>query len=268
MREITDNRFHDNVLVFRDTEKLYESKYSVSTAQLRNTTTVYTNLGEIDYTPNDDMCIIVTIGDSADVAYKYAAMGHTAVLNFADAITPGGLVLVGESTQEEHLCRCSNLYASITTQKAYDLYYNVNAKAVSGIYTNRIIYSPNVLFFKDGYTYEEIEPKEIDVITCPAPSVKITDRNTEYSIIYRRIEGIIKSAAVNEVKNLILGAWGCGAFRQNPQVIANCFYRALQVYNAFDNVIFAIRDCAADRPNYNYDIFYSTLMEGNTDAEQ
>jgi len=254
------------VEVFEDTISQYKTKFASDTDMLKQRDTiVYDTIDGVDFTPNKDMQISIVNDGTVNAgrkAVENANGGRVAILNFADAIEPGGLVLVGETTQEENICRCSNLYASITTEKAYDEYYKINAKSVSGIYTDRIIYSKDVTFFKDDVTYENVEPYKMDVITCPAPSARIMNKQTEYMIIRSRIENIIKSAILNGVRHIILGAWGCGAFGQNPVVVSQCFMSVLKVYNAFDTVVFAIRNCNADNvKSSNYIAFNDTISK-------
>ena len=253
------------VEVFEDTISKYKTTYVNETTELRNNNTeIYDVVRDIDFTPNPHMTVRVENDGTVSAGSKSAIRGRkTAILNFADGIEPGGLVLVGETTQEENICRCSNLYASLTTEKAYNEYYKVNAKAVSGVYTDRIIYSKDVTFFKDDVTYADVSPYKMDVITCPAPSTKITNRDTEYSVIYSRLENIIKSAVINNVDTLILGAWGCGAFGQDPILICRCFNELLKKYNAFNEVIFAVRSCRADsyKKHSNYDIFKERITQ-------
>ena len=66
---------------------------------------------------------------------------------------------------------------------------------------------------------------------------------------------------------MILGAWGCGAFGQEPEIVAKCFKSILKKYPAFDNVVFAIRNCSADYENLtisNYAVFKRILGNGKS----
>lgn len=256
-----------NVEVFRQTVDTYtkEKEYVDATIKLcKDGTRIYCAIDKPKFEIRNGRVIVIN-GDTVETGREFACNPDktTAILNFADALTPGGLVWVGESTQEEHICRCSNLYASLTTIKATNLYYKANAAWLPrGVYTDTVIYSKDVLFFRSGKDYRFLDvPYRMDVITCPAPSCHLKDKNAEV-IITRRIEHIIKSAVVNDVDNLILGAWGCGAFGQNPKIVAKAFQKALNKYPAFDNVIFAIRSCRADystKTTDNYSVFKEIL---------
>ena len=257
--------------VFNDTVDKYKTLYKKETNKMVKNVQVYTQpIVDTQFMPhqkmpNKNMVIDVIGGGTVDIGSQFKT-GRTAILNFADALVPGGLVLVGATTQEENICRCSNLYAALTCKKAKNLYYLENAKTSfdnrHGVYLDNVIYARDVLFFKDDETYEDVEPYYMDVITCPAPSVKLPQEK-EYEIIKRRVTEIIKSAILNKVDNLILGAWGCGAFGQNPDVVSKAFMEVVTTYSAFDNVIFAIRDCSADMvKTRNYTAFLENCKGG------
>lgn len=184
-----------------------------------------------------------------------------AILNFADAITPGGLVLAGALTQEENICRCSNLYESLTIPYCYDNYYTPNAKLNDDIYTNNIIYSHNVTFFRDDKDYHIISPRSMDVITCPAPSRELEDE-VALEIYIRRIEQILLAAIKNNISSLVLGAWGCGAFGQNPYLVAKAFAETLNKYGSnFEKIVFAIKPTTKGQEDINFKAFSEVLSE-------
>lgn len=172
--------------------------------------------------------------------------GKTAVLNFASYKNPGGMFIKGSKAQEECLCHESFLYNVLKEQKEYyDWNNNHKNKA---LYLNRALYSENILFFKEDKTFH------CDVITCAAPNKFAAQKyqnvtNTEnYQILASRIEFILKIAMDNHVDTLILGAFGCGVFGQDPIEVATLFKKYLQKYPYFSKIIFAI-------PNGNNDNF-------------
>ena len=259
------------VEVFEDTKKKSLGKYKSATKKLIKNTVVYTGLIQrVKFRKNKKMDIQVVADGTVSAGKKCVEQygGITAVLNFADALVPGGLVEVGATTQEENLCRCSNLYQSLTSEYPMEYYYKANAdvfgknsrKLGNSVYLDNLIYSTDVTFFKDDITYKDVKPYKMDVITCPSPSTYIVDPKAEMAIIGQRTDQIVKSAIANGVNNLVLGAWGCGAFLQDPRVVSECFKKSLEKYNAFDHVIFAIRNCEADiKKNVNYEVFYRTF---------
>lgn len=211
---------------------------------------------------------------------------RTAILNFADAIRPGGWVLNGAPTQEENICRCSNLYPALLGKEAFKNYYYVNSvymypktedelygadievpagvtwedlNPLHAVYTNRLMYFKDVTFFKNDSTYELEDAYNLDVITCPAPAVQWKDEDVAYYVFRERAKQIIKSAILNKVDNLILGAWGCGAFGQDPEIVCKAFLSVIKEYPAFDNVIFAIRCTSEYWKDDNYKAFAKVL---------
>lgn len=238
--------FEKNRAVFADTRIQSLDRFAGLTAEMIDKLSVYDDASMIwidGNFPERDVPMQVEFSDGGTVstAYKYAAEGfHVAMLNFADALVPGGLVLAGEVTQEENICRCTNLYESLTSEKA-KIYYNQNNRYGGSRYTNALIYSPGVVIFKDDITYDMLpEQFAADVITSPAPLGGNTLMMQD--LIATRMEGIVKSAIAHGCEVLILGAWGCGAFGQDAVVIARLFANVLNKYRYyFDRVQFAIR---------------------------
>ncbi len=109
--------------------------------------------------------------------------------------------------------------------------------------------------------YNGIEPVPADVITCPAPSARM-DKEKARKIFTSRIEQIVLSAIANEAECIVLGAWGCGAFGQDPALVANSFATVLNKYSGyFREVVFAIKPT----PHWGEADLYSTFVsEFNT----
>lgn len=155
-----------------------------------------------------------------------------AALNFASFKYPGGGFLKGSSTQEGSLCHKSILYNILWRQR--EDFYGENKNLINrGLYWNRAIYSPNVLF-EDFYS--------CNIITCAAPNKKeakrngVTDEeNTE--ALKERISFILDIAAKNKVDILILGAFGCGTFGQDPNEVKKIFIKLSNNY-IFKKIIF------------------------------
>ena len=167
---------------------------------------------------------------------------RVALLNFASAKQPGGGFLSGTSAQEEDLCRCSALYPCLLTQLEF---YEQN-RALGGLYTDHIIYSPDVPFFRDDGLRLIDTPFTASVITAPAPNCKEIPsdaRDVIQDVLRRRARMILGVAADRGHKTLILGAWGCGAFKNDPHMVANVFADLLLSSEyGFELVIFAILD--------------------------
>ena len=245
-----------NIEVFKDTYKLSIEDYSNYTEECKRCEVVYPDPFSIEAKPKRSRQRIsfAQWGTVSAVIRSYSKKQRLAVLNFADALTPGGLVQYGEVTQEEDLCCCSNLYPCLLDEKCKAGYYDVNRKIGTSVYTDTLIYSPQVMFFKSDTTYTPVTPVYADVITCPSPSCKVSP-----AILYHRIVGILKSARLNGASKVILGAWGCGAFGQDAGVVGKCFGKALAKYNFFDEVLFSVK--AVNGPSNNYIRLRESVME-------
>lgn len=186
-------------------------------------------------------------------------MKNIAILNFASATNPGGGWLHGAQAQEEDIARCSALYPCLLSQENF---YLNNMKLQSGLYSDDIIYSPLVPIFKDiNYNLLD-EPILASVITSPAPNLnylKLGEVKKVNHIINSRIKKILEVAADNNNRNLILGAWGCGAFGNFPATIASVFKKALKDLSYFDNVCFAVYDTTEEK--YNFNMFVESFKD-------
>lgn len=197
--------------------------------------------------------IIITRDRTLQSVQKYylpsKIKGKTCILNFASEKHPGGGVWHGARTQEESICRVSTLYPCLITDFLKDNYYSYNIEKKSEKY-NRIVYIPNVLVFKsdDNIFAEMLNEKDwyyVDVITCAAHNQKAYKLDYEKlkQVNYNKIKSIIESAVENNVDNLILGAFGCGAFANDPKLVSLTFKKVLideQYFKYFKNVHFAI----------------------------
>jgi uncharacterized protein (TIGR02452 family) len=175
--------------------------------------------------------------------------GHIGCLNFASAKNPGGGFLNGSQAQEEALARSSALYPCLLKAPEY---YERNRANHSTIYLDLVIYSPLVPFFRndDGDLLEQ--PVLASVITAPAPNagavMQNEPRNTDKIVpaLRRRAELVLCIARLHKIENLVLGAWGCGVFRNDPAMVAGILADLLndpgRFKNAFNKVIFAVYD--------------------------
>ena len=272
------------ISVFNDTMDFVTTKFSGPTLRAQMSTRIISDpedfRGEKYY---DDPAIIkVTNRDTFTAAKEYANIinsaneGFVGVLNFASSTNPGGGVTKGSTAQEECLCRCSNLYLTLYQEKCIREYYNVNKKYMSNLGSDAIIYSRNVYVFKDK-NYNMLPVKDrfyVDVLTCAAPNLRENPRNQYnsdaseekltltdeelYNIHVKRARNILNVAIKNEDDYLILGAFGCGAFRNNPEIVAKAYKDVLQDYMyCFKVIDFAIID---GKYSNNYEIFKRVLI--------
>ena len=166
----------------------------------------------------------------------------------------------GAMAQEECLCRSSNLYPCLASKGVFGDYYGYHWSKRNYEFSDRVIYTPGVTVFKTDDPCPELMPEqdwfEVDVITCAAPyQMKGCYVNPEYliSLYTRRIRNIMEVALDNQADVLILGAFGCGAFNNDPRWVAQAFYNVLIGENyceKFKGVEFAIKPTAEYCPNY------------------
>ncbi|MBL8679104.1 MAG: TIGR02452 family protein [Myxococcales bacterium] len=174
--------------------------------------------------------------------------GPVFALNFASAKNPGGGFVGGAKAQEEDLCRVSALYPSQLTKRAY---YDENRSCGTMLYTDHAIYSPGVVFFRDERLELLEAPFEASILTMPAPNAGEHARHGRGGVravreaLERRIAMVLAVARTRGYRSLVLGAWGCGVFRNDPAQVAALFDQALEsaaFKGAFERVVFAVYD--------------------------
>lgn len=204
--------------------------------------------------------IIIEDINSVQAVFRYVH-GKTAVLNFASYKNPGGKFLEGSSAQEEMLCHSSFLY-NVLSEFDEDYYAFNRLTKNFALYTDRALYSPDVLFV-DGNA--EVC---VDVITCAAPNKSAAQKychvsdEENYNALESRIRFVLHIAEKEKVDTLILGAYGAGVFGQDATEVAQIFKRLLiEEFWTFEKIIFAIPDCSRNK-NYKkfLDVMSDTIM--------
>ncbi|WP_320774562.1 TIGR02452 family protein [Streptomyces sp. CRN 30] len=175
--------------------------------------------------------------------------GDVAVLNFASARNPGGGYLGGAQAQEEALCRASALYTCLL--RARDFYDHHRAHR-DPFYSDRVVHSPGVPVFRDDRGRLLDEPFTAAFLTAAAPNAGVVlrtapERAAELpSALAVRAERVLETAAAHGHRTLVLGAWGCGVFRNDPARVAGAFRTLLgpggRFASAFAHVAFAVLD--------------------------
>lgn len=222
------------------------------------------------YDNNYDSCICyVKNDDSYSVAMdimmssKFITQGdaRVLVLNFANSINPGGGVRRGASAQEEDLCRKSTLLASIESEAASPYYFN-HKKMRTAMASDAVILSPNVEIIRDRNNDLLDDSKVVAVITSAAPNLRfVPDASPEIleEVFYNRIMAILKVAAYYGYRFIVLGAFGCGAFGNDADLVSYQFRKVLEDINVnglgkdelFDEIAFAVLDKSDDQFKYN-----------------
>ncbi|MFF3441139.1 TIGR02452 family protein [Streptosporangium sp. NPDC002721] len=185
-----------------------------------------------------------------------AGAGRIAVLNFASARNPGGGYLGGAKAQEEDLCRNALLYPCLL--RAPD-YYAAHRASSDLLYSHRVIWSPDVPVHRGDDGRLLSEPYPVSFLTSPAPNAGealrrdpgVRDRIRR--VLHERAERVLAVAAHHGACELVLGAWGCGVFRNDPREVAEAFHTHLTAGGAFsamfERVVFAVWDRSPDSAN-------------------
>jgi uncharacterized protein (TIGR02452 family) len=126
------------------------------------------------------------------------------------------------------------------------------------LYTDHLIYSPDVPFFRDDRNGLLDAPFLVSIITAPAPNAGEAARKGrgEADAVRATLEAraalVLAVAAAHGHRRLVLGAWGCGVFRNEPRHVAETFGRWLEherFRGAFERVVFAVYDRGKGQPN-------------------
>ena len=209
--------------------------------------------GAADGAPTSASTITVTAESTAAAARRLAATGPVAALNFASARNPGGGYLRGAKAQEEDLARASALYDCQLEARGY---YDANRACASLLYTDHIIWTPAVPCFRDDRLDLLEQPYRCDFITAPAPNAGEALRRDPAAgpaiaaALHHRAGLVLAVAADQRARRLVLGAWGCGVFRNQPPAVADAFATWLthpRFAGCFDLVCFAILDRSTDQ---------------------
>ena len=215
--------------------------------------------------------VVVSRKRTLEAAAGYARAGkRVCVLNFASASNPGGGVKNGSSAQEEAICRCSTLYMNLIQPEMWSGFYTPHRAAPDLLHSDDCIYTPGVVVFKTDSALPEVMPQEewysVDVITCAAPNLREKPSNSmNYDghsaasisdgdlrkLHEKRMERILSIAAQHGCDVVILGAFGCGAFMNPPEVVAAGIKSALEGFmERFETVEFAVYCSQRDDTNF------------------
>ena len=251
--------------VFADTEKFYKSDENLKSAVENSiANTKFYNAENYPAFPVkkfDNTKILVTKQRTFEAAFqiqKNNPNSKIAVHNFASAKSPGGGVVYGSRAQEEGLCRCSTLYPTLNTNANWIRYYKFHRDRRDSIYTDACIFTPEIIICKSDIDIPQRLPQEnwikVDVMTCAAPNLrtfKISDSEL-LKIHEKRARHMFTVLANNGVDIFITGAFGCGAFQNNPKIVAQAYKNILPEFDGyFAEIIFAIYFRAYEIQNYD-----------------
>ena len=269
----------ERIAVFQDTMDWISNDPDLSasvSAAKKNTTVFY----EDDYPVFDSSKMkdtVITV--SGDRSYQAAMRLHKetpdakiAVMNFANAFHAGGGVKKGSSAQEECLCRTSTLYPLLYRRTLRDSFYRHHHDLNTPKASDSLVYTEGVIICKTDEDLPKRMPKKdwvtVDVITIAAPDLR--DKSNIHAPLVnggtymndaelfgyhvKRAIHMLTCAAAKGADTLVLGAFGCGAFQNNPEVVARAYKTALQEFpKVFRKIEFAVY--CPPGGSRNYEVF-------------
>ena len=272
----------ENVKVFQDTERLvkerkalseavkYSTKNQILIPEYMQVADMMPGRGERSLVDGQAGEIVVSKKRTYEAAAAYKGK-KVCVHNFASATNPGGGVTKGSSAQEECLCRCSTLYFNLNTSDMWGGFYAPHRTAKDPIHNDDCIYTPEVVVFKSDTDCPKLMPEnewyKVNVVTCAAPNLRLMPSNGMnsgdgmtraklseeelYHLHVKRLSRIMEVAVAGGNEVMILGAFGCGAFENNPEVVAKASKAVAEKYRScFDVIEFAIYCSPRDEQNY------------------
>lgn len=195
-----------------------------------------------------DTTIEIQDVDTLEAAKRFQ---YPACLNFASHKRPGGGYKAVQDlpmpirTQEEDLFRRSSNLPELMDNDEIRSHYPL--KGLKGIYTDGIQ-------IKRNHILVSCEPYEIALITVPAV---VNPKEMDKELVESKIKRILEIAGDRNHNSLILGAWGCGVFNNDPKTIAEifCEYLKNEFNGVFETVVFAI----PNKKSKNYQMFESVI---------
>ena len=265
----------DNIRIFEDTCEMCRNDYTLRKAVRKSIEGQKLILASDSYTPTvnnsygKNARVIVSTKRTFEAASQYRGM-KTAILNFASAVSPGGGVKKGSSAQEESLSRTSTLYQCLRDSRLWVSFYSVNRMRMDRRNSDDTIYTPGVIVFKSDDDYPRVlhedEWYSVNVLSSAAPDLRTPrpgnsdygvrtstiSRNEIFSLHYARMKRILEIAAGEGNEAVILGAFGCGAFHNPPDIVASAIRKAVDEYiNRFRVIEFAVYTApGSDMRNY------------------
>ncbi len=235
----TKRYFHDHPIDIKE-----PTLYDINTLPLNSTI--------LDSRPTYNTLCVIKNQDTFDMALDFIKEGYfkPLVLNMASEYKAGGGVASGKTAQEECLFRRSNAF-----QTHPDTWYPLEE--------NEVIYSPEVQIIKDS-NYNLLPQDIIDqgfvsmiaVAAIRKPRLHFNHYDDEdRALMTNKIESIFKIAILHGHDSLVLGALGCGVFKNPPEDVANIYKNCIRFYGKyFKKIGFAIL-CVKESDKENIDTF-------------
>lgn len=210
----------------------------------------------IEHRPPSERAIVELANETTlagVAAIRRETVGVVGALNFASAKNPGGGFLSGSQAQEESLARSSALYGSLMREWSY---YELHRAMTSPVYTDALILSPGCPVFREDCGKLKREPERVTFISGAAPNAGQIEKSSPQdlsqlpSILMRRSRYVLGLASLTGCKNIVLGAWGCGVFKNDPEVVAKTFASLILDEGwgcMFERIRFSVLDTSPDQ---------------------
>ena len=267
MKQILNYREINND-VMNDTMKLCEQNDSLKKSidnSIKNEYVVYQSepFTAENAQSNPEMKVLVSKKRTFEAAEAYKGK-KICCLDFANYYSAGGSPWFA-GAQEESMCRVSTLYPCLREQQQafYEKHSHENVNGeIDDMGGDDLIYIPAVTVFKTDESIPKLKDEDAwfntDVIVSAAPELFDDYDEEQYrKVMTERIRRILDLAAKEKVEVLILGAFGCGAFKNPPETVADIFAGLIKNYS-FETVEFAVF-CRSDTKNY--DVFESRFAK-------
>lgn len=285
-----NNSREERQKIFADTKRLYESDVKLAESvkkSKKNQIVIAEN--EVVAPANDKVYdtpakVVVSKKRSLEAAIGYPNQ-KVCVLNFASASNPGGGVENGANAQEEAICRCSTLYPCISDVKMVNQFHQKHRALLrngelSALYNDDCIYTPEVTVFKTDTDIPKLMPENewyrVDIISCAAPNLRNIPSNSMnpdsgneavsikssqlLELHMKRIKRVLDIAKANQEEVMVLGAFGCGAFCNPPEVVSEAMARVIKEYlYDFKTIEFAVY--CSPKDTKNYEVFHRRMFQ-------
>ena len=268
----------DNIITFMDTEERCKKNARLKESLAKSISTQKLilegdSIGDVNRSVYESEAKVVVSHKRTYEAASAYKDSRVVVHNFASATQPGGGVVNGANAQEECLCRVSTLYFCLNTPEMWDGFYTPHRAEHNPLHNDDVIFTPDVTVFKTDTAKPErmgeSEWFDVDIITCAAPNLRENPSNQmnsgdgqnavklsyeEQVVLHeKRLRRILDVAVAAGEEVLILGAFGCGAFQNDPQAVAEAARNIMADYlHAFEIIEFAIYCSPRDEQNYGY----------------
>ena len=177
-------------------------------------------------------------------------------------------------TVNKFLCRCSTLLFAISdpaTEEDFHLRHRqlISSGKMDALYNDDCIFSPGITVIKTDtelpHRLMEADRYHVDVITCAAPNLnpyfhRLRITAVQLKELHQQRARRILDIGVSEREDvMILGAFGCGAFRNPPEVVAEAYGEVIRDYlYDFKTIEFAVY-CPPHSEGKNYHAFRHAL---------